>query len=53
MIALPMLKMLVGILDHHHGRVDHRADRDRDAPQGQYIGVEPLKPHHDEGDEDA
>ena len=28
------LQMLVGVLDHHDGGVDHRADGDRDAARG-------------------
>jgi hypothetical protein len=31
----------VGVLDHHDRRVDHRADRDRDAAQAHDVGAMP------------
>jgi hypothetical protein len=45
--------MLVGILDHHHRCIDHRADRNRDTAQRQDVGIESLCAHHDERDQDA
>jgi hypothetical protein len=50
---VPRLDVLVGVLDHHHGRVHHGADRDRDAAQGHDVGVDALVVHHDECDEHA
>ncbi len=41
------------ILDHHHGGIDHRADRDRDSAERQDVGVQTLKPHDNERHEDA
>ena len=49
----PTFEMLVRVLDHHHRRVDHRADRDRDAPERHDVGVDALVAHHDEGGQDA
>ena len=49
----PMLQMLMGVLDHHHRRVDHRTDGDRDAPQRHDVGVDALVVHHDERRQDA
>jgi ribosomal protein L22 len=33
------LQVLVRVLDHHDGRVDHRADGDRDAAQAHQVGT--------------
>ncbi len=41
--------MLVGVLDHHHRRIDHGADGDGDAAERHDVGVEPLDPHDQEG----
>jgi hypothetical protein len=51
--VLPGLQLLVRVLDHHHGRVHHRADGDRDAAQRHDVGVDALVAHHDEGGQDA
>ncbi len=53
MIVFPAFQMLVGILDHDDGRIDHRADGDGDAAQREDIGVQSLHAHRDEGDEDT
>ena len=41
-------QMLVRVLDHHDGCIDHGPDRDRDAPERHDVGVQPLVRHHDE-----
>jgi hypothetical protein len=51
--VLPGLELLVRVLDHHHRRVDHRADGDRDAAQRHDVGVDALVAHHQEGGQDA
>ena len=43
---LPGLDFLVGVFDHYQRRVDHRADRDRDAAQRHDVGVDALVAHH-------
>ncbi len=48
MIMRPAFEMFVRILDHNDRGVDHRANRNRDAAQRHDIGVDPLRPHHDE-----
>src|SRR3546814_10375292 len=48
MLLLPALDLLMGILDHDDGRIDHRADGDGDAAQRHDVGVHPLEPHDDE-----
>jgi hypothetical protein len=53
MRVFPMLEVFVRVLDHHDRRVDHRADRDRDAAQRHDVGVDTLVAHDDEGREDA
>ncbi len=45
---LPALDVLVGVFYHHHRRIDHRADGDRNAAQRHDIGVDPLVTHDDE-----
>ena len=40
--------MLVHILDHYDGTIDHRPDRNRDAAQRHDVGVHALRPHNDE-----
>ena len=40
--------MLVHILDHYDGTIDHRPDRNRDAAQRHDVGVHALRPHDDE-----
>ena len=47
------LKMLMGVLDHDDGGVDHGANRDGDAAETHDVGAEPDQLHADEGDEDA
>ena len=46
-----LLQVLVGILDHHDGRVHHGPDGDADERHD--IGVDPLVAHDDERDQDA
>ena len=46
------LEMLVHVLDHHDRRVDHRADRDRDAAERHDVRADADHPHRDERDED-
>ncbi len=53
MRVLPRLDVLVRVLDHHHGRVHHRADRDRDAAERHDVGIDALVVHDDEGSEHA
>ena len=50
--AAPLLVMLVGVLDHDHGRVHQDPDGDGDAPQRHDVGAKPLDPHDDEGEQD-
>jgi hypothetical protein len=47
------LQVLVGVLDHHDGGVDHGADGDGDASQAHQIGVHAQRAHGDEGDQHA
>ena len=47
--VLPSLQLLVRVLDHHHGRIHHRADGDCDAAQGHDVGVDALIAHHQKG----
>ena len=42
MLVLPCFELLVRVLDHHDRRVDHRADRDRDAAERHDVGVDAL-----------
>ena len=53
MALVPSLNMLVRVFDHHHRRVDHRADRDGDPAQRHDVSVDPLKPHYEEREHDA
>ena len=47
------LQMLVGVLDHDDGRVDHRADGDGDAAEAHDVGAEAERLHGGEGHQDA
>ncbi len=47
------LQMLVGVLDHDDGGVDHGADGNGDAAQAHDVGRDPERVHEDVGDEDA
>jgi hypothetical protein len=47
------LKVLVGILDHDDGGIDHRADGDGDAAQAHQIGIHAQQTHGDEGKQHA
>ena len=49
MLMGPALQLLVGVLDHHHGRVDHGPDGDGDAAQRHDVGVDALALHDQEG----
>ncbi len=51
--VVPRLDVLVRVLDHHHRRVHHRADGDRDAAERHDVGVHALVVHHDERHEDS
>ena len=42
------LQVLVRVLDHDDGGVDHRADGDGDAAERHDVGVDPLPAHDDE-----
>jgi hypothetical protein len=46
-------QVLVRVLDHHDGGVDHRADGDGDAAQAHQVGVHAQRAHGDEGDQHA
>ncbi len=50
---LQPFQVLVRVLDHHDGGVDHRPDGDGDAAQAHDIGVDAERPHADEGGEDG
>ncbi len=50
-IVLPMFDLLVGVLDHDDGRIDHGADGDGDPTQRHDIGIDALAVHDDEGRE--
>jgi hypothetical protein len=41
MRVLPGFQLLVRVLDHHHGRIDHRADGDGDAPSDMMLALIP------------
>ncbi len=45
--------MLVRVLDHHDGRVDHRADGNRNSAQAHQVGAHAQQPHGDERHQDA
>ncbi len=47
------LEMLVGVLDHDDGSIDHGPDGNGDAAQRHDVGVEALVLHHDEGHQDG
>ena len=47
------LYVLVQVLEHHNGGVDHRADRDRDAAETHDVAVDAEQSCHRERDEDA
>ena len=46
MLVLPGLQLLVGVLDHHHGRIDHGAHGNRNPAQRHDVGVDALVAHH-------
>ena len=50
---LQPFQMLVRVLDHDDGGIDHRPDGDRDAAQAHDVGVDAERPHADEGGEDG
>ena len=45
--------MLVRVLDHHHGGIDHGADGDGDPAERHDVGIDALVAHDDEGHQDA
>ena len=46
-------EMLVGVLDHDDGAVDHGADRDRDAAEAHDVRADAERLHGGEGHQDA
>jgi hypothetical protein len=53
MVFLEPLDVLVRVLDHDDGRIDHGADGDRDAAQAHDVRVHAQRAHGDEGDQHA
>ena len=51
--GLQPLEMLVRVLDHDDGGIDHGADGDGDAAQAHDVGVHAQQAHGDEGDQHA
>ena len=49
--VMPGFDFLVGVFDHYHRRIDHRADGNRDAAQGHDVGVDALETHDDKSDQ--
>ena len=49
---LVALQVLVRILDHHDGRIDHGADGNRNTTERHDIGIDTLLLHDDEGRQD-
>ena len=47
------LDVLVQVLDHDYGRIDHRADRDRDSAQAHDVSVDPEPANQSQCDEHA
>ena len=47
------LDMLMGVLDHDDGSVDHGADGDGDPPEAHDVGIQALPLHDDEADQHA
>ena len=45
--------MLVRVLDHHDRRIDHRAERDRDAAEAHDVGADAERVHPGEGHQHA
>src|SRR6185369_6430776 len=45
--------MLMGILDHDDGGIDHGADGNRNAAEAHDVGTDPHQPHDDHGNKDA
>ena len=41
--------MLVNVLDHDNGGIDHGANRNRDTPKGHDVGIDALQAHDDKG----
>ena len=46
MLVLPGLQLLVGVLNHHHGCIDHGAHGDGNPAQGHDVSVDALVAHH-------
>ena len=53
MFVPPLLQVLVGVFDHHHRRIDHGTNGNRDATQRHDVRVHALVVHHDERGQDA
>ena len=51
--GLRPFEVLVGVLDHDDGRIDHGADRDRDAAEAHDVGAEAEQLHGAECHQDA
>ena len=51
--GLQPFQMLVRVLDHDDGGIDHGADGDGDAAQAHDVGVDAERAHGDEGDQHA
>ena len=53
MRAVPGLDALVRVLDHHHGRRQHRAYGNRNTAKRHDVSVHPLVVHDDKGDQNS
>ncbi|CAM5201330.1 hypothetical protein BTHI11S_04872 [Bosea thiooxidans] len=53
LVRLSPFQVLVGVLDHDDGGVDHRADGDGDAAEAHDVGAKPQRLHRREGHQDA
>ena len=49
----PALQVFVGVFDHHHRRIHHGTDGNRNAAQRHHIGIHALLLHDDERHENA
>ena len=52
-LAAIALDVFMRVLDHHYRRIDHRANRNRNAAERHDIGVQSLVMHHQKGDQDT
>ena len=51
MILRQTLDVLMGVFDHHDGRIDHRPDGDGDTAQAHQVRVHPQQSHGNEGNQ--